>query len=383
MPDFRERKPVLLIVGVHRASEGYPNVRYRLDALRASGRFETREINVPMWRSDSGMTAFLRLPRVAFRTLAAHASLLVRLLRAEIPDVIYIPYPCVFVLNLLPRRVRHSRIVADAFISVFDTVVSDRKLLNPSNFLARFLQWIERRSYARADLVVVDTNENARYLQATFDLAPHRVVAVPLSTNERDYTYSEYIPVNSTVRVLFIGTFVPLHGVATIVDAARELQDRNDIEFLLIGDGQDASKIEHIVRESRARITWVRKWCTPDEIAAEIRQADICLGIFGKSEKAQRVCPLKIYAYASVGRPVITADTEFLRNIVHEGQQGPFATVPPGNPSALAQKIAELAEEPRLRGRLARASRCFYDQSLSNTVAENQFMNCLELDLRA
>lgn len=383
MPDFRERKPVLLILGVHRESEGYPNVRYRLNALRTSGRFEVREINVPMWRDDSGMAAILRLPRVAFRTLVAHVSLFVRLRRAETPDVIYIPYPCVFVLNMLPRRIRHSRIVADAFVSVFDTVVSDRKLLNPSHVVARFLQCIERRAYDRADLIVVDTNENASYLQATFGLAPHHVVAVPLSTNERDYTYSEYIPVNSTIRVLFIGTFVPLHGLATIVDAARELRDRNDIEFRLIGDGQDASKIERLVRESRARITWLRKWCTPDEIAAEIRQADICLGIFGKSEKAQRVCPLKIYAYASVGRPVITADTEFLRNMVHEGQEGPFAMVPPGDPSALAQKIAELAEEPRLRGRLARASRCFYDQSLSNTMADEQFMNRLDPDLRA
>lgn len=383
MPDSRDPKPVLLIVGVHRASEGYPNVLYRLDFLRASERFEIREINVPMWRDDSGMAKFLQLPRLAFRMLAAHASLFVRLLRAETPDTIYIPYPCVFVLNLLPRRFRHSRIVADAFISVFDTVVSDRKLLKPMHVLARLLHWLERRAYDRADLVVVDTKENASYLQATFGLAPDRVIAVPLSTNERDYTFSEYVPSDSAVRVLFTGTFVPLHGLATIVDAARELQDRNDIEFRLIGDGQDAPMVERLIRESPARITWIRKWCQPAELAAEIRQADICLGIFGNSSKAQRVCPLKIYAYASVGRPVITGDTEFLRNIVREGPECPFATVPPGDPRALARKIVELAEEPRLRSTLARASRRFYEQSLSNTMADEQFMNCLQLDLRA
>lgn len=383
MPDSREPKPVLLILGVHRASEGYPNVLYRLDSLRASGRFEIREINMPMWRDDSGMTKFLRLPRMVFRTLAAHASLFVRLLRTDTPDTIYIPYPCVFALNLLPHRFRHSRVVADAFISVFDTVVSDRKLLQPSHVLARLLHWLERRAYERADLVVVDTKENASYLQATFDLPPNRVIAIPLSTNERDYIFSEYVPGESAVRVLFIGTFVPLHGLATIVDAARELQDRNDIEFRVIGDGQDAPMVERLIRESPARITWIRKWCQPDELAEEIRQADICLGIFGTSAKAQRVCPLKIYAYASVGRPVITGDTEFSRNMISKRQEDPFVTVPPGDPSALARTIVELAEDPRLRQTLARASRRFYEQSLSNTMADEQFVDCLRMDLRA
>ena len=41
------------------------------------------------------------------------------------------------------------------------------------------------------------------------------------------------------VRVLFYGTFLPLHGVRTILAAAARLRDQPGIEFVLVGDGPE------------------------------------------------------------------------------------------------------------------------------------------------
>jgi glycosyltransferase involved in cell wall biosynthesis len=376
-----EHKPSLLVAGVHRASEGYPNVLYRLEMLRTSGRFEISEINIPLWRDDSGPGSFLRLPRLAVRLAAVHLTLFLRLIRAAPADIVYIPYPGVFVLNLLPHRLRRARVVVDAFISIYDTVVCDRQLLRPTHVLARVLRWIERRAYERADLVIVDTPENARFLRSTFELDSGRVVDIPLSTNEQDYAPAEYVPVGGRLRVLFIGTFVPLHGAETIVKAAQALRDRGDIEFRFIGDGQDAKAIEQLLSSRPAEITWLRDWHAPGDLAEEIRQADICLGIFGQSAKAQRVCPLKLYMYAAVGRPIVTADTEWVRNATRQLPVSPFATVTAGDAVGLAQKIVELAESEELRHELASASREFYSGYLANRRADEKFMSHLQRGL--
>ena len=376
-------RPKVIILGIHGASEGYPNVLYRLKYLRESRQFDVVDISVAAWTHEGHRAS---LPRRAVRTLTAHLMLLRQLARAPSADLVYVPYPAVFVVNLLlllRGRTKGWRVVTDAFISVYDTVVNDRRLVGDRHPLARLLYWMERRAYERSDLIIVDTPENAAFLRQSFGLSPEKVAAVPLSTNEIDYSPSDYCPHAGPTRILFIGTFVPLHGVQTIIEAAARLRDRPDIEFRIIGDGQHATEAERLITLHRPNLTWLRDWHTASQLADEIRAADVCLGIFGDTDKAQRVCPLKIYAYAAIGRAIITGQTEWLKNAMVELEQPPVASVPIGNAKALADSIVELAENPSLRATLAEASRTYYRAALSNQVVNKQFGSYLQSILKA
>lgn len=362
--------PTLLVMGVHLKSEGYPNTLYRLRDLEASGLFRVSEINVPMWsESTQNRHGFSRLTRNAWRTAIAHVAVALRYLATKRPERAYVPYPAVFVLFLLswlPSRRRPRHVVADAFISLYDTIVLDRRLIRQDGLAARLLKRIERRAYACADRVVVDTPQNARHLRSLFDLPEAKLVAVPLSTDEVHFGHSPYRPAGGICRVLFVGTMAPLHGLETILEAAQLLSARPDIHFRLIGDGQDAPAVEARLRTPLPHVEWERAWQPSRRIAEEIGRADICLGIFGAGDKAQRVCPFKIYAYASVGRAVITGETAWFREAAPAEA---FATVPVGDAAALAARIAQLADAPRLRAGLAAGSRRFYENHLSNRAA--------------
>ncbi len=380
----KRSRPTLLILGVHKACEGYPNVLYRLKSLYVSQYFNVSEINISFWEESSYRNLFSSLPRSVVRALIAHLRLMLRFVRAPAPDLIYVPYPGIFVLavlSMLPRRNKCVPIIADAFISVHDTVVHDRGFLERRYPLARMLHWLEKRGYNHASQLIVDTPENAAHLCQTFNLPPDKVVAVPLSTNEVDYRPSVYQPHTGSLRVLFIGTLVPLHGATAIVEAAACLRHHSDIEFRMIGDGQDAPDIERLIVKYKLNLVWLREWQTPERLAKEIERADICLGIFGKTAKAQRVCPFKIYAYATVGRSIITGETEWLRNMAARQDPAPFASVPIANPVALADKILELAKSPSIRFQLAVESRRFYEKNLANKVASRQLLECLRLCL--
>lgn len=374
-------RPNLLVMGVHLKSEGYPNTLYRLRDLEASGLFQMSEINVPMWNeSTQNRHGFSRLTRNLWRAVIAHIAVTIRFLAAKSPERVYVPYPAVFVLLLfswLPAWCRPRYIVADVFISLYDTIVLDRHLLKQDGVPARILKWIERRAYACTDKLVVDTPQNARFICSLFELPETKVVAVPLSIDEIHFKYTPYQPTPGICRVLFVGTMVPLHGIETILEAASLLSERPDIHFKLIGDGQDAPKVEAWLRELTPNLEWERTWQSSQRIAEEISRADICLSIFGSGDKAQRVCPFKIYAYASMGRAIITGETGWLKETADQRTGLRFASIAMNDGAALATKIIQLADDPALRERLAADSREFYQTHFGNRAALVKLAACL------
>lgn len=365
----------LLVIGVHLKSEGYPNTLYRLRDLEASGLFQMSEINVPMWSENSqNRHGLSRLTRNGWRAIIAHIMVMIRYLAAKYPQRVYVPYPSVFVLFLLswlPVWCRPRYIVADVFISLYDTIVLDRRLIKQNGLPARILKWIEGRAYACANKLVVDTPQNARFICSLFELPESKLVTVPLSIDEAHFKYTPYQPTSGICRVLFVGTMVPLHGIETILEAACLLSERPDIQFKLIGDGQDAPLVEARLRTHTPHLEWERAWQPSHRIAEEISRADICLGIFGAGDKAQRVCPFKIYAYASMGRAIITGETLWFRETVQLPRES-FVSVPVNNAVALAAKIIQLADAPALRAKLAANSHQFYENHLSNQAALKQ-----------
>lgn len=266
----------------------------------------------------------------------------------------------------------------DGFISLYNTVVNDRKLWSPNALLSRLLYKLERHAFIKADIVLVDTPQNAEFYSKLFNLSSAHFLALPLATNETNYIPTPYSPSRERCRVLFIGTLVPLHGIRTIIEAARRLASRRDIEFKIIGDGADAPILQAAIADL-ANVTWQRRWCSAEELANEIKASDICLGVFGDTDKTQRVCPYKIYSYSSIGRAIITGNTDWLQSAVGSATSPSFLGVPVNNPPALADAIAFLADAPQERTRLAELARNFYTTHLSNAAS----MRVLELLLFA
>lgn len=366
----------LLILGVHLKSEAYPNTMFRLRDLEQSGQFAITEINVPMWtEARQNRRGFARVTHNLTRVLAAHLRVVTKyLLLRKTPQHVYIPYPSVFVLFFLSwlppwMKSRPKRIVADVFISLYDTIVLDRKLLKQASMAAKLLRWVERRAYAYADKLMIDTEQNARYIARLFNLEDAKMVVAPLSTDERNFKYSSYQCHEGACHVLFIGTLIPLHGVSTILAAIEHLEGRTDIHFKLVGDGQDAPMVRSWSNLHPGRLTWVREWMSSDKLALEIGRADICLGIFGAGDKTQRVCPLKVYAYAAIGRAIITGQTEWLTEATKDLTIKPFAAVRVGDSQALASKIEQLAGDGLTRANLAQASHAFYQARMKNLAA--------------
>jgi glycosyltransferase involved in cell wall biosynthesis len=386
--DSDKIKDNLLVLGVYLKSEGYPNTLYRLQDLNSSTLFSVSEINIPMW--DQRILGKKKPSRIAgnlWRAITSNIIVVCRFLVTKHSSRLYIPYPSVFILfilSYLPKKDKQRHIVADVFISLYDTVILDRKMFKPDGWVAQLLKWVEGRAYKVANILIVDTQQNKQFLSSLFCLPESKITAIPLSTDESNFKNIPYKPPTSeTCKVLFIGTLIPLHGINTILEAIFLLSKKSNIQFKIIGDGQDAHLIEAWIDKYGISIEWERAWQSSAQLAIEIDGADICLGIFGVGDKTQRVCPYKIYAYSSIGRAIITGHTRWLIETIGNDAQEIIASVPVSDPVALAVKIRNLAADPELRSKLAKNSREFYSAHLTNKFGLEKLVACLKDDSRS
>lgn len=280
-------------------------------------------------------------------------------------DLVFIGFYGHLILRLLTPLIR-APLLFDAFVSTYDTLCFDRQLYTPNSPAGRMAFWLDRANCLRADHVLLDTRSHVDYFVETFDLPRDRFDALPVGCSDAIFTLAPLPARNDPLRVLGYSTFLPLHGMDVILDAAAQLTDAS-LTIKLIGDGPlHAQMRKQAQRLALTNVTFAPP-VSPTTLAREIAAADICLGgHFSSGEKAGRVIPGKIYQMLAVGRPVIAADAPGNRELLTHGETAWF--VPPGDAGALAQALCVLAGDRDLRHRLARTGRALYERCCSEAV---------------
>lgn len=379
-------RPLLLrVAGLHLGGSGYPNARGTLATLREQVGVDVREcghwlpVDFRLWQVGSGSA--LRKLWVLSRLLAGNAISLLRLLAGNFrqPAPVYVPYPAVFLLwmlSWLPRRCRPVTI-ADAYISLWDSMVLDRGQVRSEGVLARTLFRVERRALRAADRVLVDTVANEAFCAEHLGLEPERLRSFPLAIDDTcaaaapPSTDSRGLP----LRVLFVGTFIPLHGLVPALQQLVPLLADDRFEFQLIGDGQEAPKVEALLASlPSARVQWIRQWQSATDLANHVRRADVCLGVFGGEGKAARVLPFKVYLYLAMGKPVVTQSA---LSVPSGLPAPPVIGVEPGADGALVDALVGLQRDPALRERLGAQSAAYFAAHLGPTQLADRWRQML------
>lgn len=344
--------PRLCIWGAY--DTGKPRVRMLIEAAR---RIDPKLCiaNRNPWKGieDKSQIAgiFAKLKVMAAWAIS-YPFLLYSYLRMPKHDIVIIPYlGNIDVILLWPfARLRGARICWDMFISVYDTVVEDRRLVQPGGWGARLLYQFERGSVRAADLVLMDTCEHARYIAQLYRVPAGKIKAVWVGVETDLFRRTPFPIREGPVHVLFYGQFIPLHGLETLVDAIHLIQStcdghRSDLRFTIIGSGQEAGKIDRLIDRYKLRDIRRIAWVNYADLPAAIDEADICLGVFAEEGKAGRVIPNKMFQILATGRPLVTRDSSAARELVQPGAA--IRLVCPGDSADLARHLSALARDLR------------------------------------
>jgi glycosyltransferase involved in cell wall biosynthesis len=330
---------------------GKPRVRILLRGLRENG-VDVLECHSDIWEGiedKSRISGLIVKLKLIVKWLLSYPSLILRYLRLPRHDAVIVGYlGQLDVLVLWPfAKLRGVPVIWDAFLSLYNTVVEDRKLVGsryPPAVILYAWEWLACRA---SDIVLLDTRAHAEYFVRTFKIPTKKTEAVFVGTETDFFTPQKHLAcsakLNETLKILFYGQFIPLHGIETIILAAQQLK-KEPIQWILIGKGQEDSKIRGLLNEHPLpNLNWI-PWVPYKELIEWIHRADICLGIFGDSEKASLVIPNKVFQVLSSGKPLITRDSPAIRELLSPDMPGVFL-VPAANVDAVIRALNDYASK--------------------------------------
>lgn len=266
-------------------------------------------------------------------------------------------------LLLLARRLTRAPLLFDPFVSTYDTLVGDRQRFRDGSLAGRGLQALDRAALHQATLNLSDTQAHAAYYATAFDVPPAKFATLYLGCDEAHF-FPRPAPASDRFVVFTYSTYLPLHGMVTVVEAAQRCQGY-PIEFRLVGSSGPTltaaqRRAQTLGLENVTFAPSVPFADLPDAIAA----ADVCLGgHFGASAKSQRVIAGKSYQFVAMRKPVILSDNAANREVFQPDTHALFC--PPGDPDSLAQAVLTLYRQPDLRAALADNAYALYRRRLT------------------
>jgi glycosyltransferase involved in cell wall biosynthesis len=365
----------------------YPRNRVVIDALRSVG-VEVVECHVPVWELTRHKTGRFFSPAslvsLATRILGGYLRLAIAFLRqARTLDVVvvgYIGQLDVLLVRFLMAFRGPTKLVFNPLVSLYDTLIDDRQLFAPRSLPARLLYALDRRAFLRSDRILLDTNVHIDYISEKFSIDRGRFERLFVSADENVFAPRQKEPSEESaeqhLRILFVGKFIPLHGLEYIIRAAGLLQDDPQIHFRIVGTGQLYDDIMALCHRLKVRNIEFIDWIPYGELPREMARAHVCLGIFGRGGKTDRVIPNKVFQGLAVGLPVITGDTRASRELLTGGRDA--LLVPVGQPGALAGAIRSLKKNPRRRREIARSGQALFNQRCRSDVLGRQLETLLE-----
>lgn len=229
-----------------------------------------------------------------------------------------------------------------------------------NSILKRIAEKDRKKQFEHADAIITQTETLKKILSNVTDVP---IYVVPNGVNTTKFKPQDSsiirnklgIPQDAIV-ITFSGSFRRWHGVHLIPAIADKLMHSNrEIYFLMIGSGQLFGKIKNSGLKNTIFLGSVNHTLLP----SYLNISDICIAPFDASEfKYFEVhgfwwCPLKLFEYLSMGKPVVSFDFEEVRKIVANG--GLLAT--PGDLNDFIEKLGYLIDNKKERQRLGNNAR--------------------------
>jgi glycosyltransferase involved in cell wall biosynthesis len=186
-----------------------------------------------------------------------------------------------------------KKLIVDAFTSVYDSAVHDRATARPRSISALRYWLIDFVSFhlppgIRPHRIITDTDQHRCYYQRTFRADPAHIAVIPVGASREWFEAPSPRRDDGCTLVSFFGTYIPLHGIETILRAAHHLRATPNIRFEIIGRGQTYSAMQNFAAQLGPDHVEFRDQIPPDALPSVVARADICLGSLARRANPTR-----------------------------------------------------------------------------------------------
>ncbi len=246
---------------------------------------------------------------------------------------------------------RRRPVALDILMSLY-LVAEERGLTVQSPLTGRLIFLLEKGGLKLPDLLISENSAYEGYYCERYGLAREGFRRVPHGADDRVFHPRPLQPGDDGLRVTYHGTYLPSHGLDTIMNAAILLREWEDIELHFFGNGPERARIERKVQEAGLVNVTFHGFVSQEELLDSLAVSHICLGVFGETKQSHYTIQNKVWEGMAMGRAVVSGDSEVVREVLTHREH--IYLTEREDAGALAAAILELKEDPELRERMAK-----------------------------
>jgi glycosyltransferase involved in cell wall biosynthesis len=270
-------------------------------------------------------------------------------IKAAFADIIYLPpMNTRFIKSAIwASKLFNKKLVVEMYVSLYDTFVKDRKLIEDGSRKAKVLIEKDRLALTKSDYVIHTTNHELSYWERIVGTSINSdKTSIAPNCNVSALVLRRSFMQDSILRICWWGTFIPLHGLDNILQAMKILKEQ-EVQFTCnlfgVNNSFFSSYAEKIQLAELNHHVFLRKDLTFSNSSLPrhlVDNCDLALGIFGNTDKARSSVPNKLIEALSMGIPTLTMNSPALSEFFNP-ETDLWVCEP--SPEAIAESILTIA----------------------------------------
>ncbi|MCS3753152.1 glycosyltransferase involved in cell wall biosynthesis [Salinibacter ruber] len=264
-------------------------------------------------------------------------------------------------------------------------------MISDESIVVRWWKGVMRMVYRDADQIVVLGDSMKERLTAKMDGGPafssEKIKVIPnwedgdfiTPTPKSENSFAHEEGLTDSFVLLYSGNIGRFHELRTAIDAIGllEKRGRDDIEFVIIGEGARKADHQRYVEQQDIRNVQFLPFQPMERLPETLTACDASL--VGIIPEVEGMCvSSKLYSALAAGRPILAVvgeDDEVARAV---RDHGCGAHIRPGDAEAAAETLAEWAENPTLSEDLGERARSSFEANYTRSHAVEAYRGLFE-----
>jgi colanic acid biosynthesis glycosyl transferase WcaI len=261
-----------------------------------------------------------------------------------------------------------SKVHRKPYVIILTDLASDAAMATgilKDGLAVRMARAIEGFGYRQADQVVCICGGFVEKLTER-GIAPDRLKLIPLwGDTEKVYPIAaatKFRQANEITEheflIMHTGNMGKKQDLMNVVRAAELSKDREDVVWLLVGQGEERGAIEEAIRQRQLRNIRLLPLQPADALAEMYSAADVLL-LNQKAAVVESVIPSKLLTYMAAGRPVLAAVSNKSETARYVERAKCGRIIHSEDPMALVEAALSLRADGALREKLGSNGRAY------------------------
>lgn len=237
--------------------------------------------------------------------------------------------------------------------------------INNKSIIYKFILILSKWIYNSADEILTSSRMFKEYFENKLGIYK-KTTYLPVYAEELfEKLPSKEKTEREIINLVFAGNVGKMQSVETILLAANEIKDNDNIIFHIVGDGSSKIKCEKIAKEYNLKNVVFHGQHPISSMPQFYDMADAFLITLRENEVISYTIPNKVQSYLAAGKPLIGAINGETQMLIKEEECGLCA--PAEDFKELANKILEFSENVQMHSIYGLNGRKYYENNFSKS----------------